>query len=64
MSFGLKLPRDQMASLRFEDVQSYLAACDAHRDGQRAAVSGVLQRDARSKVYELLQPQSFQVLNS
>jgi hypothetical protein len=38
----------------------YAKACDAHRDARRVSVSGVLHRGA--KAYELLQPQSFQVI--
>jgi hypothetical protein len=40
----------------------YSRACDAHRDGHRIAVAGVLQRDPQAKVFDLLQPQGFQVL--
>jgi hypothetical protein len=42
--------------------QEYAAACDAHRDGRRVAIAGVLQRDARSKMHDLHQPQNFRVL--
>jgi hypothetical protein len=38
----------------------YKKACDAHRDGQAVAVSGLLQREA--KLYHLLQPQNFSVV--
>jgi hypothetical protein len=37
----------------------YKKACDAHRDGQAVAVTGLLQREA--KLYHLLQPQNFSV---
>jgi hypothetical protein len=40
----------------------YVRACDAHRDRSRITVTGVLQRDARSGMFELLQPRDFQVL--
>jgi hypothetical protein len=40
----------------------YARACDAHRDRRRISVTGVLQRDARSRMFDLLQPHDFQVL--
>jgi hypothetical protein len=40
----------------------YSAACDAHRDHLRVAVTGILHRDAEAKQFDLLHPQSFQVL--
>jgi hypothetical protein len=40
----------------------YKKACDAHRDGQTVAVTGLLQREA--KLYHLLQPQNFRVVES
>jgi hypothetical protein len=43
--------------------QEYSAACDAHRDGRRVAIAGVLQRDGRSNTYDLLQPHNFQILS-
>ena len=42
--------------------QDYARACDAHRDGRRVAIDGVLQREAQSKLFDLLQPQHFEVL--
>jgi hypothetical protein len=39
----------------------YSCACDAHRDGKRVAIAGVLQRDPRSKLFDLLHPQGFEV---
>jgi len=44
------------------DQASYAIACDAHRDGRRVTISGILQRDAQAKQYDLLHPQRFQVL--
>jgi hypothetical protein len=41
----------------------YARACDAHRDHQRVAVTGLLHRGATQKGYELLQPREFQVLS-
>ena len=38
----------------------YVSACDAHRDGRTVAATGLLQRE--TKLYRLLEPQSFQVL--
>ena len=43
------------------DSDDYKRACDAHRDGQTVAVTGLLQREA--KLYHLLQPQNFSVVN-
>lgn len=43
-------------------AEDYKKACDAHRDGQTVAVTGLLQRE--SKLYHLLQPQNFQVVAS
>src|SRR5262249_4052635 len=40
--------------------KDYKKACDAHRDGRRVAVTGLLQREA--KLYHLLQPQNFSVV--
>jgi hypothetical protein len=42
----------------------YVAACDAHRDRCRVAVSGILQREAEAKQYDLLHPQRFEVLDT
>jgi hypothetical protein len=42
----------------------YAHACDAHRDQRRVAVTGVLHRNATSKMVELLRPQNFQVLSA
>lgn len=39
------------------NAADYKKACDAHRDGQTVAVTGLLQREA--KLYHLLQPQNF-----
>lgn len=40
----------------------YKKACDAHRDGQAVSIMGLLQREP--KLYHLLQPQDFSVVNS
>jgi hypothetical protein len=40
--------------------EDYKKACDAHRDGQIVAVTGLLQREA--KLYHLLQPQNFSIM--
>jgi hypothetical protein len=37
----------------------YKKACDAHRDGQAVAVTGLLHREA--KLYHLFQPQNFSI---
>jgi hypothetical protein len=42
----------------------YARACDAHRDQRRVAVTGLLHRDAAAKMFELLQPQKFQVVSA
>ncbi len=39
----------------------YARACDAHRDGQRISVTGVLQWDPQARMFELLQARDFQV---
>ncbi len=39
----------------------YAHACDARRDGQRVEVTGILQRDARAKLFDLLEPRGFRV---
>jgi hypothetical protein len=39
----------------------YARAWDAHRDGQRVEVSGVLQRDANAQIIELLLSRGFRV---
>jgi hypothetical protein len=49
--------------VRFELPHTeYARACDAHRDGWRISVSGVLQWDTQARMYELWQPRDFQVL--
>jgi hypothetical protein len=51
------------ARVRFVLNQAeYIAACDAHRDRHRVAISGILHRDSQAKQFDLLQPQRFQVL--
>jgi hypothetical protein len=40
----------------------YARACDAHRDRRRITVTGVLQREAQSRLFDLLQPREFEVL--
>jgi hypothetical protein len=40
----------------------YARACDAHRDGQRISVTGIVQWDPQSRMFELLQPRDLQVL--
>lgn len=52
------------SQVRF-DVRSenYRAVCDALRDGSPVRVTGLVHRDARRKVYDLTDPQDFQVLN-
>lgn len=40
----------------------YRRACDAHRDQKTVAVSGRIHHDAKVRVYELSEPQDFQVL--
>lgn len=42
--------------------EDYRRACDAHRDEQRVAVTGIVYPDARIRVYELSEPDGFQVL--
>ena len=41
----------------------YRKACDAHRDERRVAVTGIIHHDVRVRVYELSQPQDFEVLD-
>ncbi len=43
--------------------EDYQKACDAHRDGKRVAVTGMIHHDARVRVYELSEPGDFEVLN-
>jgi hypothetical protein len=40
----------------------YKLACDAHRDEQRVAVTGMIHHDVKIRVYELSEPSDFQVL--
>jgi hypothetical protein len=40
----------------------YARACDAHRDGQRISIAGILRWDAQARMFELLQPGDFQVV--
>lgn len=40
----------------------YARACDAHRDHHAVAATGVLQRDPKAKMFDLLHPQNFQAL--
>ena len=40
----------------------YRRACDAHRDGHRVAVTGIIHYEARAKHFELSDPQAFEVL--
>lgn len=42
----------------------YALACNAHRDGSRVEVTGILQRDARAKLFDLSQPRGFRVLTA
>jgi hypothetical protein len=41
----------------------YKKACDAHRDKRRVAVTGIVHPDAKVRVYEISEPQDFQVLD-
>ncbi len=40
----------------------YGRACDAHRDQRRVSATGILKRDPKAKLFDLLHPQDFQVL--
>ncbi len=40
----------------------YRRACDAHRDGRRVAVTGIIDYEARAKHFELSDPQASEVL--
>jgi hypothetical protein len=40
----------------------YRLACDAHRDEQRVAVTGMIHHDVKIRVYELSEPRDFEVL--
>ena len=42
--------------------EDYKRACDAHRDDQRVAVTGLIHHDAKVRVYELTEPRDFEVL--
>jgi hypothetical protein len=42
--------------------EDYARACDAHRDRRRVAVTGVVRREPPSRVFELVEPQQFQVI--
>jgi hypothetical protein len=44
------------------DRNDYTQACDAHRDGNAVAVTGLLQQEA--KTYRLISPEHFQVIRS
>jgi hypothetical protein len=51
------------ARVRFVLTQADFAqACEALRDHRRVAAVGVLQRDPKAKLFDLLHPESFQVL--
>ncbi len=53
----------RVASIKFSlNREDYVRACDAYRDGRRVAVVGVLHRDAKMKMYDLLDPRNFEVL--
>jgi hypothetical protein len=41
----------------------YRRACDAHRDEKQVAVTGMVHHDIKVRVYELSEPQDFQVLD-
>ena len=43
--------------------EDYRMACDAHRDELRVAVTGMIHHDVKIRVYELSQPEGFQVLS-
>jgi hypothetical protein len=40
----------------------YRLACDAHRDEQRVAVTGIIHHDVKIRVYELSEPRDFEIL--
>jgi hypothetical protein len=49
--------------VRFElSQEDYARACDAHRDHRFVAVTGILQRDPKAKMFDLVHPQGFQIL--
>ncbi len=52
------------ARVRFVLAQADFArACDALRDHRPVAATGILQRDPKAKLFDLLLPQGFQVLD-
>jgi len=54
---------DQLIRIRLIlNRDDYAKACDAHRDGRRVAVTGILHRDGAMKMVELLQPRNFAIL--
>src|SRR5947209_19441719 len=51
------------ARVRFVLSQADFArACDALRDHRHVAATGILQRDPKAKMFDLLHPQNFKVL--
>jgi hypothetical protein len=53
------------ARVRFVLHQADFArACEALRDHRPVAATGILQRDARAKLFDLLHPQGFQILGA
>jgi hypothetical protein len=43
--------------------EDYRRACDAHRDEERVAVTGLIHHDVKIRVYELSDPGDFKVLD-
>jgi hypothetical protein len=43
--------------------EDYRRACDAHRDEKRVSVTGKIHHDIKIRVYELSEPQDFEVLD-
>jgi hypothetical protein len=40
----------------------FARACDALRDGQRVAVTGIIRHDVKAREYELSEPSDFRIL--
>ena len=54
---------DRPATVRFGlDEEQYREACDAYRDQKIVRITGILQRDERSKFYDVRQVKIFEIL--
>jgi hypothetical protein len=56
---------NRTARVRFDLKEAdYTLACNAHRDRRQVSVAGMLHGDAKARIYDLLLPNSFQVLTT